>query len=193
MTVSQRFFMLLTSPDEATYDVYDTPSLGHAFIIVSLHAILSALNSFLSTIIKSEDFGFSFIAFLGTFLTTYLTWVFLTILFHVLADLWGGLGELMNAVAYVGFAAAPLALASVFSLLLTAIGPLILPDDPDQLLAKIGLGISLVGMAWGWPGLLCYFGLKNGERLHEAKAATIALVAFVGFTLFEVLNSSLFQ
>lgn len=193
MTVNDRFLLLLSSPDEATYDVYDSPDVAHAFIIVTAYAFLSAFNSFLSAAIKSESFGFSFIAFLGAFLTTYLTWVFLTLLFHFIADFWGGLGELMNAVAYVGFAAAPMAVASIFSIFLTIIGPEILPDDPDQILGKISLGISLIAMGWGWPGILCYFGLKNGERLHEAKAITLSLVAFFAFALFEVVNSHLFQ
>jgi hypothetical protein len=72
-------------------------------------------------------------------------------------------------------------------------GAIFLPDDPDLILSKISLGISLVGMAWGWPGIICYFGLKNAERLHELKAITIILLAFIASGMYEVVNSNAFE
>lgn len=193
MKVQERFLLLLSSPDDGTFDAYDAPNIGHAFLIVTAYAIVSASASFLSAIIRSDNFGFSFIAFLGTFLLAYLTWAFLAILFHVVANAVGGLGELLNAIAYVGFAAAPMVVASLASILLTIIEAVVQPDDSNLLFAKIGLGISFIGMGWGWPGVLCYFGIKNGERLHEAKAAAMALIAFMAIGIFELSTSNLFQ
>ncbi len=193
MTTLERFLLLLSSPDDATYDLYDSPNLGQAAGIVTIYAFLAAFNSFLSASIKADSFGFSFIAFLGAFLTTYLTWVFLTIIFYFAAELWGSLAEIMNTAAFVGMAAAPLALTSLASILLTILGPEFIPDDTDLLLPKIGLAISLFGMAWGWPGLLCYYGLKNGARLHPAKAATIALIVFLAVALYEITFSHAFE
>ncbi|MEX2117739.1 MAG: Yip1 family protein [Bacteroidota bacterium] len=193
MNVTDRFLLLLTSPDEAMYDQYDSPHIGHAILIVTAYALIASLNTFLSATIKSGSVGFSLLSFFGSFLTVYLTWAFLTIVFHLSAELWGGLGELPNVIAVVGFAAAPLVLTSVASILVTLGGAVLLPDDPDLVLSKISLIISLVGMAWGWPGILCYYGLKNGERIHELKAMTIILLAFVASGLYEVANSNAFE
>ncbi len=192
MTVLDRFLLLLSSPDDATFDLYDSPHIGQATLIVTGYAFLASFNSFLSASIKADSFAFSVIAFLGAFLTTYLTWVFLTILFHVAAELWGSLGEIMNAAAFVGMAAAPLVLTSVGSILLTIFGPAFIEDDTELLLPKIHLGLSLLGMSWGWPGILCYFGLKNAVRLHPAKAATITLLVFLAGAAFEIYSSNAF-
>lgn len=193
MTALQRFLLLLSSPDDATYDLYDSPHLGHAAAIVTAYAFLASFNSFLSASIKADSFAFSLIAFLGAFLITYLTWVFLTVIFYLAAELWGSLAEIMNSAAFVGMAAAPLVLTSLASILLTTIGPEFLPDDTELILPKIGLGISLLGMAWGWPGILCYFGLKNGARLHPAKAATITVIVFFAAAVYEIAYSNAFE
>jgi hypothetical protein len=193
MNVTDRFLLLLTSPDDATYDQYDSPNIGQAILIVTAYALVASLNTFLSATIKSGSVGFSMISFLGSFLTVYLTWAFLTFIFHLSAEVWGGLGELPNAIAVVGLAAAPLVLTSLVSLLVTVAGDIFIPDDSDQILPKINLATSLIGMAWGWPGVLCYFGLKNGERIHDLKAMTIVLFVFIASAMYEVVNSSAFE
>ena len=48
-------------------------------------------------------------------------------------------------------------------------------------------------MAWGWPGILCYFGLKNGERIHDLKALTIVLLTFIASGMYEIANSNAFE
>jgi hypothetical protein len=73
------------------------------------------------------------------------------------------------------------------------VGGVFVPDDPDLILSKISLLTSLVGMAWGWPGVLCYFGLKNGERIHDLKAMTIVLLAFIASGMYEIVNSNAFE
>lgn len=193
MSVLDRFILLLSSPDDAMFDQYESPSLGHAIIIVSVYALISSLNSFLSASIKSGSMGFSLITFFGSFLTTYLTWAFLTILFRLAAEVMGGLGELPNIVAVVGLSAAPLVVTSAVSIVITVGGALALPDDPELILPKISLLVSLIGMAWGWPGILCYFGLKYAERLHEAKAAAIVLLTFLAGGFYEIINSGAFE
>lgn len=193
MSVFDRWLLLLSSPDDAMLDQYESPSLGHAIIIVSVYALVSSLNSFLSATIKSGSMGFSLITFFGSFLTTYLTWAFLTIVFRLASEFLGGLGELPHAVAVVGLAAAPLILTSAVSILITLGGAVILPDDPDLILPKISLALSIIGMAWGWPGILCYFGLKYAEKLHEAKAAIIVLLTFLAGGLYEIIYSGAFE
>lgn len=192
MNLLQRITLLLTSPDYATSEAYRTPNITQGFLIVTVYAVCASFNSFLSAAIKSESVALSFITFISTFFITYFVWIVLTIVLHLAAELWGGLGELPIALAFVGLAAAPMAVTSLASILLTVFGFLLTEDDPDLVFAKIGLVVSLIGMAWGWPGLLCYFGLKNGERLHAAKAATITLIAFIGLALYEIMNSNAF-
>lgn len=191
MNLWQRMLLLLTSPDYAMSDVYRSPDVTQGFLIVTVYAACSSFNSFLSAAFKTESFSLSLITLISTFLITYFVWIVLTIILHFAADLWGGLGEIPIALAFVGMAAAPMAAASAASIVLT-IFSLLIGDDPDLIIAKISLGVSLIGMAWGWPGVLCYIGLKNGERLHAAKAATISLTAFIGLALYEVLNSNAF-
>ncbi len=192
MTLSERFPLLLSEPDYATSDLYDSPALRDGFLIVSIYAALSSFDSFLSAALASHSFGFGLLGFLGIFFTVYLTWILLAVIFHVAADLFGGLGELPNALAFVGLAAAPQIITSVASIVLTVVGPGILQDDPNSILKKINLGLSLIGMAWGWPGILCYFGLKNAERLHSLKAMAVTLVLFFGFALYAILSSNAF-
>lgn len=192
MTLLDRFQLLLTSPDDAMYDLYDKPHLGQAAAIVTGYACISSLNSFLSAVIIADSFGFGLLAFFGAFLTTYLTWLFLTIVFHLAAEFWGSLAEIVNAAAFVGMASAPLIVTSVGSIIVTVFGSLVVPDDTDLLLPKISLGISLFGMAWGWPGMLCYFGLKNAVRLHPLKASIITLVVFLAGAAYEISYSNAF-
>lgn len=193
MTVTDRFVLLLSSPEEAMFDQYDAPNIGQAIVIVSAYALIASLNTFLSAAVKSGSIGFSMLSFFGSFLTVYLTWAFLTVIFHLSAEVWGGLGELPNAIAVVGLAAAPLIVTSGVSILVTIVGAIIMPEDPDLIMAKVSLAVTLIGMGWGWPGLLCYFGLKHGERIHDLKAMTIVLLAFTASGMYEVINSNAFE
>jgi hypothetical protein len=192
MTVLERFLLLLTSPDDAMFDLYDRPHLGQAAAIVTGYAFVASLNSFLSALFIADSFAWGMLAFLGAFLTTYLIWVTLTIVFHLAAEFWGSLAEIVNSAAFVGMAAAPLILTSIGSILVTVFGSLFISDDTDLLLPKISLGISLLGMAWGWPGMLCYFGLKNAVRLHPLKASIITLVVFFAGAVYEISHSNAF-
>lgn len=190
MDLVQRLWMLLSEPDYATSDLYNSPRLGDAFSAVTAYAFVSSIGSLLSIILATQSFAFSILGFIGSFLVVYLTWALLAVIFHLASELLGGLGELPHAFSFVGLAAAPLLITSILSILLTITHYAVLPDDPDGIFPKMSLGISILGMAWGWPGILCYFGLKNAERLNEVKAMLVSLVVFFGFATFEVLNSS---
>jgi hypothetical protein len=192
MQFLQRIPLLLFDPEIATADLYDSPRLTEAFFMVSTYAGLTSFNSLLSGYLKTQTFSVGLIAFLGSFLLIYLTWVFLATIFHVAADLLGGLGEFPNALGFVGLAAAPHIFTSLISIVLTILGEAVFLDDPEHLLPKIGLGVTLVGMAWGWPGMLCYFGFKNAERVHSLKALIVTMLVFFGFAALEVLSSDAF-
>jgi len=192
MQFVQRIRLILFDPEYATADLYDSPQLGQGFLLVSTYAGLTSFNSFLSGYLKTETMSVGLIAFLGSALLIYLTWVFLAIVFHLAAELLGGLGEFPHALGFVGLAAAPHIFTSLASIVLTILGTEVYYNDPDAIIAKIGLGISLLGMAWGWPGVICYFGLKNAERLAPLKALLVTLLIFFAFATLEVFNSNAF-
>ena len=188
----QRFMLVLTDPDGSTYDLYNSPQIGDAFLMVSLYAGLSALNSFISAIDITGAFSVGFIAVVGSGLIVYLTWIFLTIMFRLLGTMLGGKGELPNALGFVGLAAAPLVVTTFLSTLVTVGGILFMEEDPGEILPMVRLGLTLVGMAWGWPGVLCYFGMKNSEKLDPLKAIVATMVLFFGFAAFEIFSSNVF-
>lgn len=188
----QRFMLVLTDPDGSTYDLYNSPQIGDAFLMVSLYAGLSALNSFISAIDITGAFSVGFIAVVGSGLIVYLTWIFLTIVFRLLGTMLGGKGELPNALGFVGLAAAPLVVTTFLSIIVTLGGILFMEEDPDEILPMVRLGLTLVGMAWGWPGVLCYFGMKNSEKLDPLKAIVATMILFFGFAAFEIFSSTLF-
>lgn len=192
MTLFQRFPLLLFQPDYATSDLYHDPPVLDAFYIVTAYAVISSLNALLGIIVATGSISASIFTVIGTLALVYITWVVLTLVFHFVADLLGGLGELHNAVTYVGLAAAPNVVVAALSLLLSIVRLLFLPDDPGAILAAINLGFSLIGMAWGWPGMLCYFGMKNAERLHPIKAILVVMPVFFIFAALEIYNSNLF-
>jgi hypothetical protein len=47
-------------------------------------------------------------------------------------------------------------------------------------------------MAWGTPGIICYFGLKNAEKVHMLKALLITLLVFLALAAYLVLTSNAF-
>lgn len=188
----QRFMLVLTDPDGSTYDLYNSPQIGDAFLMVSLYAGLSALNSFISAIDITGAFSVGFIAVVGSGLIVYLTWIFLTIMFRLLGTMLGGKGELPNALGFVGLAAAPLVVTTFLSIIVTVGGILFMEEDPGEILPMVRLGLTLVGMAWGWPGVLCYFGMKNSEKLDPLKAIVATMILFFGFAAFEIFSSNVF-
>jgi len=193
MSLLRRFPLLLFQPDYATSDLYDSPPLGHAFIIVSASAVISSLKPLIGVISTTDNVRYAIFIFLASIALVYFTWLFLTFFFHFIADFVGGTGELHNAIAFVGLAAAPNVVVSVVGVLITVANIVLFPEEPDVLLSMANLGASLIGMMWGWPGMLCYFGLKNAERVSSIKAILIVLPVFAGFAFLEVYNSSLLK
>lgn len=193
MTLRQRFPLLLFQPEFATSDLYHDPPVVDAFYVVTAYALISSVNALIGIIVATGSISASIFTVIGTFALIYITWVILTLVFHFVADLLGGLGELHNAVSFVGLAAAPNVVVAALSLLITVIRLVFLTDDPSNILATVNLGFSLIGMAWGWPGVLCYFGMKNAERVHPIKAIVVVLPVFFIFAALEIYNSHLFN
>ena len=193
MTLLDRFPLLLFQPDYATDDLYESPPIVDAFKIVSAYAAISTVNAIIGIAVATRSVSAVMFTLFGTLSLIYFTWLILTLVFHFIAELLGGLGELHNTATFVGLAAAPNVIIAIFSLLLTLIRVLVLSDNPGAILSKINLGFSLIGMAWGWPGVLCYFGLKNAERVNPIKAILVVMPVFFAFAILEIYNSNLFD
>ncbi|HEY4611572.1 MAG TPA: YIP1 family protein [Bacteroidota bacterium] len=193
MSLLRRFPLLLFQPDYATSDLYDSPPLLDAFIVVALYAVISSVKSFIGVVVTTDNVRYAIFIFLASCALVFFTWIFLTLFFHFIADFLGGTGELHNAVAFVGLAAAPNVVVSVISLIIGVANIVLFPEEPDPLLSMANLGTSILGMMWGWPGMLCYFGLKNAERVGSLKALLIVVPVFFVFAMLEISSSSLLK
>jgi len=185
----QQLIQIIVDPETTTISLYDSPRFRESFLVVSAYALFTSLDAFFSGYFQSETFSVGLLSFLISALTTYLLWTFLALIFHIAADLLGGLGEFPHALGFVGLGTAPLVFTSFISCLLTLLSVLVFPDDPDRIIQNISLGLTLLGMAWGAPGVICYFGMKNAEKLHPLKAFAITFVLYTSLALLVLYKS----
>jgi hypothetical protein len=188
----QQIFQVMFDPEYTTASLYDTPRLGDTFIIVSLYAFFTSLDSLLQGYLRTSTVSVGVLSFFISTLTTFLLWVVLAMVFHICAELLGGLGELPNALGFVGLGMAPLIFTSIIRCVLTVLSIEFFYNDPDKLFAKAGFGLNLLGMAWGTPGMICYFGMKNAEKVHMLKALVVTLLLFLSFAALLVFTSDIF-
>jgi len=179
----EQIIQILFDPEYTTIALYDSPRLRESFFVVSAYALATSLDSFLAGYLRTEMLSIGLVSFLVSTLTTYLLWVVLAMIFHITADMLGGLGEFPHALGFVGLATAPLIFTSLISGVLTVVSVLAFPDDETGIIPNISLGLTLLGMAWGAPGVICYFGMKNAERLHPLKAFVVTLILFVALAV----------
>jgi hypothetical protein len=190
--ILQQIFQVMFDPEYTTASLYDSPRLGDTFIIVSLYAFFTSLDSFLQGYLRTSTVSVGVLSFFISTLSTFLLWVVLAMVFHIGAELLGGLGELPNALGFVGLGMAPLIFTSILRCVLTVLSIEVYFNDPDKLLAKAGFGLNLIGMAWGTPGIICYFGMKNAEKVHMLKALLVTLILFLALAALLVFTSDLF-
>ena len=187
----QQLFQILTDPEYTTITMYESPRIGESFIVVSVYAFVTSLDSFLTGYLRTDTLSIGFISFLISAMSTYLLWVVLAMMFHAVADLLGGLGEFPNALGFVGLGTAPLIFTSFISLLINLVMVLVFPTDADPVFPMITLFLTLIGMAWGTPGVICYFGMKNAEKLHPIKAFLVTFALFISLALLVLVKSGI--
>lgn len=187
----QQLIQILIDPEYTTITMYESPRIGESFIVVSVYAFITSLDSFFTGYLRTDTLGIGYISFLISALTTYLLWVVLAMIFHSMADLLGGLGEFPNALGFVGLGTAPLIFTSFISLVLNLFMLLVFPDEADPIFPMISSFLTLIGMAWGTPGVICYFGMKNAEKLHPIKAFLVTFVLFVSLALLVLVKSGI--
>ena len=191
MNYLQQLFQVIIDPEYTTITLYDSPRLRESFMVVSAYALFTSLDAFFSGFIQSETFGVGLLSFLISGLTTYLFWIFLALAFHAAADMMGGLGEFPHALGFVGLGTAPLVFTSFISIILTLLSVLVFPDDDSRLLPNISVGLTLLGLAWGAPGVICYFGMKNAEKLHPLKAFAVSFTLTAALVLLVLYKSDI--
>lgn len=188
----QKLTQIIFDPDYTTSTLYDSPRLTEAFAVVSLYALATSIDSFLSGYLRSQTMSIGLISFLISTLTTYLTWFLLAMLLHVCAEVLGGLGEFPGALGYVGLGTAPLIFTSLISIILTLISVFFFPEDEDRIFPLLASGLTVLGMAWGSPGVICYFGMKHAEKLHPLKALVVTVIFFAALASFVLYKSDFF-
>jgi len=185
----RRISQILFDPEYTTAGLYDSPRLLESFVIVSLYAFATSFDSFLAGYLRTETMSIGFLSFFVSALTTYLLWFILAMVFHLSAEMLGGLGEFPSVLGFVGLGTAPLIFTSLLSIILTIVSVVFFPEDEDRLFPLLASGLTVLGMAWGSPGVICYFGMKNAEKLHPIKAFLITFVLFAALTLIVLYNS----
>ena len=188
----QKIIQIIVDPDYTTSTLYDSPRLTDGFAIVSLYALATSIDSFLSGYLRTQTMSIGLISFFVSTLTTYLLWFILAMLMHVCAELLGGLGEFPGALGFVGLGTAPLIFTSIISIVLTLISVAFFPQDEDRIFPLLASGLTVVGMAWGSPGVICYFGMKHAEKLHPLKAFVVTFVFFAALASFVLYKSDFF-
>lgn len=191
MTFPDRFLALLTNPDYATSDLHQSPGLTDGALMAGLYATVSAIAVFVSSVAKGAGIGMGLIGFIGTGASLLLFWVFISFLIHFIARAMGGQGEFTDTLRFVGLATAPMILMAAGGVVLQLFASMSDPVETKDFVDVSDLGLTLAGMAWGVPGVLCYYGLKNGELLEEFKALLITLLLFLIFAAIAILNSPL--
>jgi hypothetical protein len=179
----EQIIQVLFDPEYTTIALYDSPRLRESFFVFSTFAFAISLDSFLAGYLRTETLSIGLISFLVSTLAMYLLWLMLAMIFHIAADMLGGLGEFPNALGFVGLATAPLIFTSLICCVLTVVSVLAFPDDESGIIPNIRIGLTLLGMAWGAPGVFCYFGMKNAEKLHPLKAFAVTLILFVALAV----------
>ncbi len=188
----QKLAQILFDPEYTASTLYDSPRLTDAFAVVSLYALATSLDSFLAGYLRTQTMSIGLISFFVSALTTYLLWFILAMLLHLCAELLGGLGEFPSALGFVGLGTAPLIFTSVISILLTIVSVIFFPEEEDRIFPLLASSLTVIGMAWGSPGVICYFGMKHAEKLHPLKAFVVTFVFFSALAIFVLYKSDFF-
>jgi len=191
MNLQERFLFLLTNPDYATSDLLEYSGVRDGFVVVTIYATLASLQALLSAILVINNITFGIITFVGSFVSIFIIWAVLSGVFHLLSVWGGGSGDLVSTFGAIGLAAAPMIVVSMLAILSTITSLILFPEDYELIMPYVRLFMALLSAAWGWPGLLCYFVLKNVELMEPRRAFFIIIVAFAIIGGYEVYSSGL--
>jgi len=167
---------MLIQPNQTMATVAPNLSEG-ALIVVGL--IVTAGIRVALEVAYTAGAGNAGLATAGAAIGIILAWVSLTLLLHLIARALGGTGNYRNLLALMGYAAIPMILTALVSMVIYIISPVLLPNLGGARWGPLHTLIGWIGMTWGWPGLLSYYAIRHGERLSGSKAGGIVVVVYV--------------
>jgi hypothetical protein len=173
-----RFSILLINQNNGTADLRSDEDIFDGVIIYGIYTFLTALAAFIESITATGSVGASLIIFIGMLFLNVFLWLIISAVFRILAGLFGGEGGFTHSLRFVGLAAAPMIITTVLVFIITLLSGAAAPEDAE-FISVVKLAVNVLGMAWGIPGLICYYGLKNAELLEAGKALTVTLIVFV--------------
>ena len=101
MDYIKQLFQIIFDPEYTTIALYDSPRVRESFLVVSAYAFFTSLDSFFSGYFQSDTLSIGVLSFFISAIATYLLWILLAMIFHISADVLGGLGEFPNAMGFV--------------------------------------------------------------------------------------------
>lgn len=141
------------------------------FVTAGLRAAVEAVD-------QSTGVGLSFNV-VNTLLGTLAAWIGLASLLYLIAQAVRSGGRFETFLLWLGYAALPIVLTNLISLLISGISLILLPQLGGANGAILHTGLALVGLLWGWPGLLTVFALRSSMQLSLRQAGAVVLGVLV--------------
>jgi hypothetical protein len=167
---------MLIQPNQTMATV--APNLSEGVLIVVGLIVTAGIRAALEVAYTARGNIVGF-AIGGAVIGIVMAWVSLTFLLHLIAHTLGGTGKYRNLLALMGYAAIPMILTTLVSIVIYIISPVLLPNLGGAVWGPLHTLIGWIGMAWGWPGLLSYYALRHSQRLPAGKAGGIVVVAHI--------------
>ena len=167
---------MLIQPDQTMATVAPNLSKG-ALVVVGL-IVTAGIRVALEVAYTAAGITVGF-AIGGAVIGIVIAWVSLTLFLHLIARALGGTGNYRNLLALMGYAAVPMILTTLVSIVIYVISPVLLPNLGGAGWSPLHTLIGWIGMAWGWPGLLSYYALRHSERLSAGRAGGIVVAVYI--------------
>ena len=149
-----------------------TPRRGESFGIVAALLVTSCAWSALNAAYSVDAFGVLG-AVLNTLLGTLAGWLGLGAVLYLAGRRLNGWGRFEDFLLWMGYAALPMVLLNLVSMLVFLISPVLYPWLGGAGWKDFHTMLGVLGLVWGWPGLLSFFALYYGMRLPAKRAALV--------------------
>lgn len=166
----QKIIGILTQPNKTLAAIELKP--GESIVTVTILYITVLVQGILELNDLGERNRISWLI-IGTGFGLATAWFGLTFLYHFVARLFGGSGKYGITLLLMGYISVPMIFTSLLSLAIYISLPLIKPEWSGSEEIRIHTVIGWIGMIWSWPGILCYYVLRYGERLSGRSAGII--------------------
>lgn len=166
----QKVLGILTQPNATLASI--EPKQGESMITVIILYVTVLLKGILELNYLGEKNRIGWLI-LGTAFGLIAAWFGLALVYHFVARIFGGAGKYGNTLLLMGYIVVPMIITSFLSLVIYIISPMLKPEWGGSGWDVIHTVIGWGGMLWSWPGILCYYVLRYGERLSSRSAGII--------------------